>query len=435
MAKNNTRPEKGTSKMEFLPDYIVIDFETTGLSPQYDCIIEIGALKVQKGEISEQYSTLVNPGFELDPFISELTGITDEMLHDAPAIADVLPLLIDFIGNDTVIAHNANFDINFLYDNCLNILKDPFSNDFIDTMRVSRRIFKDIKCHRLSNLVELLKLDGQAEHRALGDCQCTHQLYQYMMQYVAENQIDTNTLFAITHNYNAKAMDIKATVTDYDTSHPLYEKVCVFTGALECFSRKEAMQIVANLGGINGDSVTKKTNFLVLGNNDYCASIKDGKSSKHKKAEALMLQGQDLAIIPETTFYDMLGVSVVVPKPSIPRPNQQAHEFVKPYILKWMKKRKISADRLDYRQNIDGSSSCVFIPDPSDSDTMVEIYRVHLKKAHSYLSINHIYQDVVPEWLPSTSVIDNQLVIPIETPQEALRLYPMYLEILERIIK
>ena len=90
------------------------------------------------------------------------------------------------------------------------------------------------------------------------------------------------------------------------TDSPLYGRVVVFTGALEKMTRKEAMQLVADLGGINADSVTKKTNFLVLGNNDLCSSIKDGKSSKHKKAEKYILGGADLSIIPENVFYDML---------------------------------------------------------------------------------------------------------------------------------
>ena len=70
--------------------------------------------------------------------------------------------------------------------------------------------------------------------------------------------------------------------------------------------RKEAMQLVANLGGINGDSVTKKTNYLILGNNDYCKAIRDGKSNKQKKAEKLKLEGHDIEILPETVFYELL---------------------------------------------------------------------------------------------------------------------------------
>jgi DNA polymerase-3 subunit epsilon len=80
----------------------------------------------------------------------------------------------------------------------------------------------------------------------------------------------------------------------------------VFTGKLEKFTRKEAMQIVADLGGINEDGITKKTNFLILGNNDYCSTIKDGKSNKQKKAEQYILNGQDIVIVPETVFHDML---------------------------------------------------------------------------------------------------------------------------------
>ena len=81
--------------------------------------------------------------------------------------------------------------------------------------------------------------------------------------------------------------------------------VC-FTGTLEKFPRKEALQIVTNLGGIPTDSVTRNTNILVLGNNDYCSSIKDGKSSKQKKAEELILKGHDIIIVSEKSFYDML---------------------------------------------------------------------------------------------------------------------------------
>ena len=104
-----------------------------------------------------------------------------------------------------------------------------------------------------------------------------------------------------------KASDISAKVSNFDVTHPLYGKICVFTGVLEKMLRRDAMQVVANLGGINADNVTKKTNYLILGNNDYCKSIKDGKSSKQKKAEKLQLDGHDIQIIPENVFYDMIA--------------------------------------------------------------------------------------------------------------------------------
>ena len=104
-----------------------------------------------------------------------------------------------------------------------------------------------------------------------------------------------------------RAKDIHTEASDFDPESPFYSKTCVFTGTLERIVRKDAMQIVANLGGINSDSVTKKTNYLILGNNDYCKSIKDGKSSKQKKAEKYKLEGQAIEIIPENVFYDMIS--------------------------------------------------------------------------------------------------------------------------------
>ena len=102
------------------------------------------------------------------------------------------------------------------------------------------------------------------------------------------------------------ARDIIPQTEDFDETHPLYNKVCVFTGVLEKMERKKAMQIVANLGGVCGDSVTNKTNYLILGNNDYCKSIKGGKSSKQKRAEELKIKGNDIEVISEDVFYDLI---------------------------------------------------------------------------------------------------------------------------------
>lgn len=300
------REYKGVSKLEFIQDYIVLDFETTGLDPKYDSIIEIGAIKVIGGAVVDKYTTLVKPLCGISDFITELTGITSDMLLEAPEIEDVLPTLLSFIGDGVIVAHNANFDINFLYDNCLSITGNAFTNDFIDTMRVSRRLFKDFNSHRLVTLVEALGLNCGVEHRSLADCMCAYNLYEYMKKYTSENNINTSIAFAGKGSNPLRAADVITSKDEFDETHPLYGKVCVFTGALENFTRKEAMQIVADLGGINGDNVTKKTNFLILGNNDYCTQIKDGKSNKQKKAEEFILSGKDLAILSESAFYDML---------------------------------------------------------------------------------------------------------------------------------
>lgn len=294
--------EKGKNLLKLVNDYTVIDLETTGFDPKFDSIIELSAIKVSNSKITDTFSSLVNPEYEIDEFTTELTGITNEMLKDAPVLEDILPKFLDFLSNSVILAHNANFDINFIYD----ISEKPFKNDFIDTLRVSRRVFKNqFENHKLVTIANALDLEHKPSHRGLDDCYCAYDLFEYIKKYINENNLDVNKIFST--NYTFKASDIVAENDNFDVNNPLYGKTCVITGALEKLVRKEAMQIIANLGGINADSVTKKTDFLILGNNDLCKLIKDGKSSKQKKAEELILKGKDLKIISENVFYDIIN--------------------------------------------------------------------------------------------------------------------------------
>ena len=108
------------------------------------------------------------------------------------------------------------------------------------------------------------------------------------------------------HSYFVDLTQLKAETDEFDETHPLYRKRCVFTGALEKMTRSNAAQIVVNLGGICENNVTKKTNFLILGNNDYNPLVRDGKSKKQKKAEEYKLAGQDIEVIPEAVFYELI---------------------------------------------------------------------------------------------------------------------------------
>jgi len=303
--KTTKRLDKGKSLVEFVDEYIAIDLETTGLDPSFDDIIEVAAIHIKDGSVISEFQSLVNPGYQISEFITNLTGITNEMLADAPKIDDILLNFIDFLSNYTLVAHNANFDINFLYDTCMYFLEKPLANDFVDTMRLSRWLFKDFPNRKLDTLLDQFGMCKQVEHRALTDALNAHYCYEYMRRYTIENNIDIAKL-KHKKKYPSKISDITATVTDFDETHPFYNKVVVFTGTLEKMVRRDAAQIVVNLGGICADSVTKKTNYLILGNLDYCKTIKDGKSLKLKKAEQLKLSGADIEIISENVFYDMI---------------------------------------------------------------------------------------------------------------------------------
>lgn len=304
--QKHIREFKGKSLVKVLPNYTVLDIETTGLDPSFDEIIEVSAIRVRKGVIAESFSSLIKASNPIDDFISELTGITNEMLDSAPSISDVLPAFFEFVGDDVVVGHNVNFDINFLYDNADYLRLSPFKNDFIDTMRLSRKLFPEMENHKLGTVAKHLHIQQQNAHRAAADCDTTNSIYQTISQYVSEHSVDLAAVFAKRYN-SCKASEIHAETSCFDEDSPFLGKVCVFTGTLERMVRRDAMQIVANMGGICGDSVTAKTNYLILGNNDYKANIKDGKSSKLKKAESLILKGKDLSIISENVFYDMIS--------------------------------------------------------------------------------------------------------------------------------
>lgn len=323
------RRKKGKSIIDFPYDYCVVDIETTGLSPEWDSIIEIAAIKYSGGKIVETFQSLLQPVpymedivedegnltgetriVYVDEFITKLTGITNEMLANAPKPRVVLPLFDNFLGDSIIIGYNVNFDINFLYDEFRAYLNKEMHNNFVDVMRIARKLHPELHHHRLIDMVEFFGLTNENAHRALSDCSVTEACYEKLKS-EAEKKYGSLSefcnLFLRSNCRYVKAENIIADPSKIDPDSKLYGKNVVFTGALEKLTRAQAMQIVADLGGINQNGVTKKTNFLVLGNNDYCTTIKDGKSTKQKKAEEYQLKGFDIEILPENVFYDMIG--------------------------------------------------------------------------------------------------------------------------------
>ena len=307
------RIDKGRSLVCLPKDYTVIDLETTGLSPRCDEIIELAAIKVRDGVVQASYQQLVKPKEKISDFISSITNITNEMVADAPGIEDVLSEYLGFIGSDVVVGHNVCFDVNFIFDNCASIFGNAFTNNYINTVRVAKRLI-DLPHYRLSDLCAYFDISRENAHRALADCQMTHALVGKLKEKCnAIGCSDLEIKWMKEHKCEKKYVNIDARIIEsqipeeeIDKTHPLYGKKVVFTGALIRFKRQAAMQLVVNLGGINQNGVKKDTDYLVLGNNDYCHTIKDGKSSKQKKAEEYILKGASISIMDEQTFYDMV---------------------------------------------------------------------------------------------------------------------------------
>ncbi len=160
---------------------IVLDFETTGLNPHMDRIIEIGAVKLVDGQIVDSFSSLVNPGVPLSQEIVKITGITDAMLIDAPRADKALPELLKFMENYPLAAHNAKFDVAFLKAE-LTRLGHTFDSAQIDTMAFAQRLYPQMRSYRLSALCKFLGVQLRNAHRAVHDATATAQCLSRMLE-------------------------------------------------------------------------------------------------------------------------------------------------------------------------------------------------------------------------------------------------------------
>lgn len=204
------RNHKGQSLLLCLQDYVVIDIETTGLAPGSSAIIELAALRVKNGRIAGQFQTLVDPEQGISRFITNLTGITNAMTRNAPKIHSALADYLDFVSGDVVIGHNVHFDVNFIYDNAVAHLNTPFCNNFIDTMRISRRLYKHCRGHRLSDLVRRFEIGTAVLHRALADVGQTQKCYEYMKSDLDCPECAADLLIPVQLPLNLPAPDFSA---------------------------------------------------------------------------------------------------------------------------------------------------------------------------------------------------------------------------------
>lgn len=160
------------------PDtYVAIDLETTGLDPKHDKIIEIGAALISGGEVTETFSTLVNPRRELDERIEELTGITVDMVADAPDIGEVIGGVVEFCGDLPLLGHNIIFDYSFLKRAAVN-QGLPFEKNGIDTLTLCRRFMPEEERKNLGNASLYYGVKQEGAHRAMADALTAHFLYQ-----------------------------------------------------------------------------------------------------------------------------------------------------------------------------------------------------------------------------------------------------------------
>ena len=179
------------SKNQSLDDsYVVFDLETTGFSPNTCKIIEIGAVKVENGTITERFSEFVNPQVPIPFKIEELTGIRDDMVMGAETIEEILPRFMEFCEGCVMIAHNAEFDMSFIRKNCMD-LDIPCNHTVGDTVAMARILLPTLHRFKLDTVAKALKISLENHHRAVDDAECTAHIFVKFIEMLKERHIET----------------------------------------------------------------------------------------------------------------------------------------------------------------------------------------------------------------------------------------------------
>ncbi len=165
---------------DFAGTYVVFDLETTGLESNKDEIIEIGACKVEHGRITETFSSFVKPNRHISNEIVNITGITDDMVADAPSINYVLPDFYKFCANATLVAHNISFDISFIYT-AAKKLSYNFDHPLMDTLEMAKNKLPGLRNYKLGTIVDKLNITLENAHRAINDATATAKVFIKLM--------------------------------------------------------------------------------------------------------------------------------------------------------------------------------------------------------------------------------------------------------------
>ena len=306
-------------------DFLTIDFEVASRWEYSPCSVSI--YKFTENSYSKIYSTLINAGdVFFDPQLVKLHGITFDMVQGAPTLSNVMQEICNIIKDNFLFAHNATYDILKIITGCKECNINIPNFKYADSLMLAKRTWKGLVNYKLDTICDFLNIELN-HHNADSDAIACGKIVLEAMKYYNINDICSlleeikytygyfeNDIFnkafsqklAKSHNSKSDYEKVKEINVNTEADGELNGKIIVFTGALS-ITREEAMQFAAKNGGIPNASVTTKTNYLVVGNDDYHRFKLGNKSNKMLKAEQLISKGQDLEIITEDDFFELLN--------------------------------------------------------------------------------------------------------------------------------
>ena len=281
---------------------VSFDLETTGFSAKFGGITEFGAVKLKNGEEIDRLDMFINPGMPIPPRVTKLTHITNEMVKDAPTIEEALPKIKAFFGEDIIAAHNANFDIGFLNENCKKCGFEPITNPLIDSLALARAIMKPMKSYRLGSVCRFYKVsyDDEVAHRADYDAEVLGSVLNLLIKQVNEGGYDYLDELNLLQSMNA-----------YKVVYPYHVTVLVKnrTGLKNLFKlvSKSCTEYFEGEARIPREIIEEYRDGLLIGSSCYKSDVFEATmNSGDEKLEKLMQFYDYIEIQPFSDYYHLV---------------------------------------------------------------------------------------------------------------------------------
>jgi len=369
-------------------NFVSIDFETANFKRSSVC--SVGLAVVENGKIVETIHKLIKPNPNYFESINKrIHGITEDDVKKAPTFKELYPELLPYLENKEIVAHNASFDISALR-NVIESYNLNFPNlNYYCSMILSKKLLNDVPNYQLPTILSYLDINFHNHHNAEADAIGSAMIILKLIEkagvrYLGELVEATDTYNGELRSYNNSyrpfygSTSIRDTSTykkkdlyeidesKFDYESPFFDKKIVFTGGLQNFTREDVTQLILNIGGNVIGTVSKKTDYLILGNVEF-GKYNDGKkSTKLKKAEDLIEEGYKLEIISENDFYNMVHLETTLTEITVDLIEIHSKEFS-------------SSDRLNFL-----SGKTIFFDNDLSEDTLKNKYCVGLLAGRTY---------------------------------------------------